>query len=251
MSTNVFFNNFQSSQEQLLIENLIIESIQIYGHDLYYIPRTRVAMDNLYKEDTLSEFNNAVFVDMYIKSVDGFDGDGDFITKFGLEIRDRVTFCIARRTFANDVGTVVPELNRPQEGDLIYFPLNKKIFEIKFVEHEAIFYQLGALQMFELTCELFEYSNEKFNTGLDEIDSLYTGAIAGTQVYTEALSNWALQTEDRVPYNLLMEDGYLLVNEDYALAEETDLLGDNVQIEQEADEFIDFSEIDPFSEGAY
>lgn len=245
MSTNVFFNNFQSSQEQLLIENLIIESIQIYGHDLYYLPRTRIAMDNLYKEDTLSEFNDAYFVDMFIKSVDGFDGDGDFITKFGLEIRDRVTFCIARRTFANDIGSPAA-LMRPQEGDLIYFPLNKKVFEIKFVEHEAIFYQLGALQMFELTCELFEYSSEKFSTGIPDIDNLYTGAIVDTVTYSEALSNFALQTEDSNPYNLLSEDGYLLVEEEYE-----DALGDNQMIEQEADGFIDFSEMDPFSEGAY
>ena len=172
MATNVFFNNFQASQEQLLIENLIIESIKIYGHDLYYLPRTRVAFDEIYKEDTLSEFNSAHFVDMYIKNVDGFDGDGDFISKFGLEIRDRVTFTIARRTFNDEVGSVV-EINRPREGDLIYFPLNRKVFEIKFVEHEAIFYQLGSLQTYDIQCELFEFSSEKFATGIQDIDLLY------------------------------------------------------------------------------
>lgn len=245
MATSVFFNNFQSSQEQLLIENLIIESIQIYGHDLYYIPRTRIAMDSLYQEDTSSEFNAAYYVDMYIKSVDGFDGDGDFISKFGLEIRDRVTFCVARRTFSNEVGTTA-ELNRPREGDLIYFPLNKKVFEIKFVEHEAIFYQLGALQLFELSCELFEYSSERFNTGIAEIDNLYTGAIVDTPVYTEAMSNYALLTEDTNPYHLTDEDGYILVEEQY-----TPIVEDNEIIQSEAEGFIDFSELDPFSEGTF
>lgn len=247
MATSVFFNNFQSSQEQQLIENLVIESIKIYGHDLYYIPRTRVAFDALYSEDTLSTFNNAYFVDMYIKNVDGFDGDGDFISKFGLEIRDRVTFTIARRTFFDEVGSVA-EMNRPLEGDLIYFPLNKKIFEIKFVEHEAIFYQLGSLQTFDIQCELFEYSSETFNTGIAEIDELYIGTTATGKLYSESLSNFAIHTEGRVPYNLADEDGYILVDEQY---EQVLTAGDNEEIQAESDTFTDFSEIDPFSEGTW
>lgn len=246
MATNVFFNNFQSSQEQLLIENLIIESIKIYGHDLYYLPRTRVAFDELYKEDTISEFNTSYFVDMYIKNVDGFDGDGDFISKFGLEIRDRVTFTIARRTFNDEVGSLA-ELNRPREGDLIYFPLNRKVFEIKFVEHEAIFYQLGALQTYDIQCELYEYSNERFATGIQEIDTLFTNNFISGQNYSVALSNFAIQTEDYSPYKLLDESGYMLVDEQFQIDDQ----GDNEEIQTEADTFIDFSEIDPFSEGAY
>ena len=132
MSTSVFFNNFQSSQEQLLIEDLVLESIRIYGIDLYYLPRTRTAYDSLYGEDTLSVFSKYFFVDMYIKNVDGFDGDGDFISKFGLEIRDRITLTISRRVFNDEIG-IVEGILRPQEGDLIFFPLNNKIFEIKFL----------------------------------------------------------------------------------------------------------------------
>lgn len=246
MATSVYFNNFQASQEQLLIENLIIESIKIYGHDVYYLPRTRVAFDEIYKEDTLSEFNTAHFVDMYIKNVDGFDGDGDFISKFGLEIRDRVTFSIARRTFNDEVGSVI-EINRPREGDLIYFPLNRKVFEIKFVEHEAIFYQLGSLQLYDIQCELFEYSNEKFKTGIQEIDLLYINNLVSDTNYSSSVTNFSIQTEDANPYTLLAEDGYMLVDEQFQI----DTLGDNEEIEQEADTFIDFSEIDPFAEGTY
>lgn len=246
MATNVFFNNFQASQEQLLIENLIIESIKIYGHDLYYLPRTRVAFDEIYKEDTLSEFNSAHFVDMYIKNVDGFDGDGDFISKFGLEIRDRVTFTIARRTFNDEVGSVV-EINRPREGDLIYFPLNRKVFEIKFVEHEAIFYQLGSLQTYDIQCELFEYSSEKFATGIQDIDLLYINNLISDTNYSISLSNFALITEDANPYQLLDEAGFMIVDEQFDIND----MGDNEEIEAEADEFIDFSEIDPFAEGTY
>lgn len=244
MATSVFFNNFGSSQEQFLIENLIIESIKIYGHDVYYLPRTNVNRDTIYEEATLSKFNTAYFIDMYIKNIDGFDGDGDFISKFGLEIRDRVTFTLSRRVFADEIGTVT-EYVRPREGDLIYFPLNKKVFEIKFVEHEAIFYQLGALQTYDLVCELFEYSSEEFSTGIADIDELFVGTVASGINYSIALSNFAIQTEDSNPYNLLAEDGYMLVDEQYATA------GDNEEIESEADEFIDFSTLDPFSEGEY
>lgn len=248
MATSVYFNNFQSSQEQNLIENLILESIKIYGHDVYYLPRTRVAFDQIYGEDTISRFSTAFFVDMFIKNIDGFDGDGDFITKFGLEIRDRVTFTIARRTFADEVGATA-ELNRPREGDLIYLPLNRKIFEIKFVEHEAIFYQLGSLQTFDVICELYEYSNETFETGIVEIDDLYVGALTSGIKYSTSIGDFAIQTEGNVSFNLLLEDGYLILNDNY-VASDADV-GDNEVIETEADEFIDFSELDPFSEGTY
>jgi hypothetical protein len=247
MATNVFFNNFQSSQEQLLIENLIIESIKIYGHDVYYLPKTLVAKDTIYNEDTLSEFKSAHFIDMYIKNVDGFAGDGDFISKFGLEIKDRVTFSVARRTFNDDVGSEI-EINRPREGDLIYFPLNRKVFEIKFVEHEAIFYQLGALQMYDIICELYEYSNEKFETGIADIDNLFIDLDESGVMISTALSNFALQTEDSNPYDILDESGYLLVDEQFESFLED---GDGSEIQEESDQFIDFSEIDPFAERAY
>jgi len=165
MSTSVFFNNFQASQEQLLIEDLVLESIRIYGIDLYYLPRTQTAFDSLYGEDTLSVFSRYYFVDMYIKNVDGFDGDGDFISKFGLEIRDRITLTISRRVFNDEIGNL-ENIQRPQEGDLIFFPLNNKIFEIKFVEHLDPFFQIGKFYVYNLQCEMFQYSSEVVDTGI-------------------------------------------------------------------------------------
>lgn len=243
MATNFFFNNFQSSQEQLLIEDLIIESIKIYGLDVYYLPRTKVNYDGIYAEASISEFNSQYMVEMYVKNVDGFKGDGDFLSKFNLEIRDQITFTIARRSFYNEIGTIT-NLVRPLEGDLIFFPLNNKVFEIKFVEHESIFYQLGSLQLFDLTCELFEYSGEVFNTGIEEIDRVYVN-------HSLDQTKFAILTEDTDPYRLVDESGYALVNENYDI-NTMDPTADNDEIQVESNDFIDFSERDPFSEnGVY
>jgi len=217
MATSVYFNNFEASMEQYLIEDLVIESIKIHGHDIYYITRTAGAVDDVLNEDDLSEYKRADFIDMYIKNFDGFEGEGDFLSKFGLEIRDEMTLTIARRTFELDVSTYTGN-DRPLEGDLIYFPLNKKMFEIKFVEHEPVFYQMGALQMYDLRCEMFEYSQETFSTGVAEIDTLFAGF--------ETTSNTSIE--------------YLETQDSFA---------DNSTIETAADSIIDFSEADPFSEG--
>ena len=104
MATSVYFNNFEASMEQYLIEDLVIESIKIHGHDIYYITRTAGAVDDVLNEDDLSEYKRADFIDMYIKNFDGFEGEGDFLSKFGLEIRDEMTLTIARRTFELDVA---------------------------------------------------------------------------------------------------------------------------------------------------
>jgi hypothetical protein len=210
----------------------------MYGHDLYYLPRTRIEDDLIYGEDTYSEFNSQYFVEMYIKNVEGFAGQGDFLSKFNLEIRDQVTFTVARRTFNEEVGAYTSFV-RPREGDLIYFPLNNKIFEIKFVEHEAIFYQLGALQTFDLTCELFEYSNEIFNTGISQIDEKQKDL-------TFNLSDFAIKTEAGLA--IADEDMNDLVLESFSL-DTQDPISDNTELETEGDSILDFSEIDPFSEG--
>lgn len=218
----------------------MIESIKIYGIDVYYLPRTKIGYDGIYGEAPVSEFKNQYMVEMYIKNVDGFKGDGDFLSKFNLEIRDQITFAVARRPFAEEVGNI-HGLVRPLEGDLIYFPLNNKCFEIKFVEHESVFYQLGSLQFWDLTCELFEYSGEKFATGIEELDLLYIDNSTDS-------SQYILQTEDTDPYALTDEDGYKLVNENYDI-NTIDPTADNDEIQEESDNFIDFSERDPFSEG--
>jgi len=238
MATNFFFNNFKNSQEQLLLENLVIESIKIYGEDMYYLPRTLVDQDPIYQSDSISQYNSAYMIEMYIKSVNGFSGDGVFMSKFGLEIRDQVTFSVAQRVFNDEVQTFTNIL-RPNEGDLIYFPLNKKAFEIKYVENKEFFYQLGALQTYELTCELFEYSSEVFNTGIEEIDQIQTK-------FSLNIFDWAILDEngDR----LLDENADYIVVEGYS-AGQIDALADNEDIQTESDNFLDFTERDPFSEG--
>lgn len=238
MATNFFFNNFQSSQEQYLLESLIIESIKIYGEDMYYIPRKLNNYDAVYGADDQSSYEIAYPVEMYIKSVDGFGGDGSFMSKFGIEIRDRVVFSVAQRIFNEEIGNFTTQV-RPNEGDLIYFPLNKKCFQIKFVNKFEMFYQLGALQTWEMTCELFEYAGETMNTGIPEIDSLQ-------KKYDTNMYHWAVKDQDG--NMLLTEDGDLIVLEGSSV---DDLLfgAENEEIQRESDQFIDFTAIDPFSEG--
>lgn len=243
MATNLFFNNYAFTQEQNLIEDLIIESIKIYGVDCYYMPRTLVNEDVLFGEDTLSMFEQAHLLEMYIKSVDGFEGEGDFLSKFNIEIRDEMVLTISRRRFGEEVSVAesTEEVGRPAEGDLIYFPLNNKIFEVKFVEHEAIFYQMGGLQTYDLRCELFEYSHERLNTGIDVIDSIEVA-------YSGDMSDFQLLDEDGNA--LITEDGFALAQDsaDFRV-ENTDKAANNEQFSTSSIDFIDFSETNPFSEG--
>jgi len=165
MATNSYFRTFDAENDQELLHSIVSESIQVTGYDVNYIPRTLVNEDTILGEDSISEYKDAYSVEMYIKSVDGFEGEGDLISKFGLEVRDQIVFSLARRAWEGlDLGV------RPKEGDLIYFPLTSKLFQIMFVEHETPFYQTGALPTFDLTCELFVYSDEKIDTGVDTID---------------------------------------------------------------------------------
>lgn len=235
MPTSVFFNNFDSFAEKNLIEDLVIESIKIHGHDVHYCPRTIVAKDNTYGEDTLSEYNSQYLIEMYIKNVEGFEGEGDFLSKFNLQIRDSITFTVARRVFNQEIGETVL-LDRPREGDLIYMPLTGKVYVIKFVEHEPVFYQMGALQMYDLKCELFEYSNEKLNTGLEAIDNLETEwSMNVGNTYADTYANGDIKLgSDGQPVN---------VSNTYNSG------GDNITIQTDSNLIIDFSERDPFSEG--
>lgn len=217
MATNVFFQNYGYFNEQQLIDDLVIESIQIYGMDVVYLTRSIQEKDNILNEDDLSIFNAGYEMEMYVKSVDGFQGEGDFLSRFGLQIRDQVTFTVARRTFEKYVTRLNTSKIRPLEGDLIYFPLNGKFFKIMHVEHESVFYQSGALQVFDLKCELFEYSNERFDTKIDFIDEYWDDYKT-----TNVTSLVDLKTRDPI--------------------------ANNIDFEDEGEDIIDFSEIDPFSE---
>ena len=173
MPTNVYFNHAVQS-EQDLHEDLVVESLRFYGHECFYLPRTIVDEDELFGEDTSSKFDDAYSVEMYIENTEGFEGEGDLLSKFGVEVRDQATFVLSRRTWNRFVSLDqnLVTTTRPQEGDLIYFPLGNQVFEIRFVEHENPFYQLGKLNVFKLQCETFEYSHEAFDTGIAELDGV-------------------------------------------------------------------------------
>jgi len=171
MPRNVYFSQAVKS-EQHLYEDLIIESLGIYGQDVYYIPRTLVNRDNVLNEDPASSFDDAYLLEMYIENNEGFEGAGDLYSKFGLEIRDEATFIVSRRRWDTRVGVFDDNQidPRPQEGDLIFLPMTNSFFEITFVEDDKPFYQLSNLPVYKLTCSLFEYNDEDFDTGIDEID---------------------------------------------------------------------------------
>lgn len=175
MPVNHYFQNYSAAKnnEQRLYEDLLVESIQIMGHDVYYLPRESWDQtDQIFGENVNARFEKAYKIDMYIANVDGFQGDGEFFSKFGLEIRDNSTFVVARRTFMKWIPANVTL--RPREGDLIYVPLMNKIFEVTFVEDKATFYTSGNRLpvIYELRCETFRYSNENLDTGIPEIDEI-------------------------------------------------------------------------------
>lgn len=235
-TSNFFFNNFQASQEQLLLENLIIESMAIYGHDCYYIPRKLNNYDSVYGADDTSSYEQAFPIVMYIESIDGFTGDQEFLSKFGVEIRNQVTLSIARRTFSEEVGEYTTQV-RPNEGDLIWFPLNQRLFVIRFVDKYELFYQLGSLYTWRCVTEVFEYAGEKFSTGIFEIDEIQNK-------YNTDVFNWAILTEDG--YRIMTEESNYLVLE--AAKTNTLVPSDNDMIQQESDEFVDWTAQNPFVE---
>tara|TARA_B100001778_G_scaffold87269_1_gene70901 strand:- start:21 stop:770 length:750 start_codon:yes stop_codon:yes gene_type:complete len=246
MAQNVFFNNFANSGEQKLIEDLTIESIGIYGVEAYYLNKTYGDYDYLYGEDDLGTFSDYYTVPMYINSAEGFGGEGDFLSKFGVEQRDTMTMSVARWTFEQEVGNETKaNISRPREGDVIYFPLNKKLYTINFVEHEPVFYQMGALQFYELRLEMFEYSGERLNTGLYEIDKLETRRSMDTFLKSQLV----METGDpELPIHI--ESGQRILLSGYTETDQDDITdSENDFFETTADGFLDFSDGDPFSEG--
>lgn len=252
MATNLYFNNFGHNGQQRLLEDLIIESIKIYGYDCYYIPRTLVKEDNLFGEDVLSKFDDAYSLEMYVKNVEGFEGEGDFLSKFNVEIRDEITFTISKRRWSEEVDESQmitqedgDDASRPLEGDLIYFPLTGGLFEIKFVEDEVTFYQMGELQMYDLKCELFEYSHEELDTGISAIDTIQDN-------HSAIMQNFDLLAENGD--TLVFEDGSGMIAEDYRI-DTISTTANNEYIQTETTSagslgaFLDFSESNPFSEG--
>jgi len=170
MATNKYFK-YNVRSEQRLYEDITIEALQMYGQDVYYLPREIVNKDKLFVDDVPSRFGNAYKIEMYIENTEGFGGEGDLFTKFGVELRDQATFIVARKRWKEMVGDRLAENNfRPREGDVIFLPLSKSLFQIERVETETPFYQLSQLPTFRMTCELFEYNDEDFDTEISDID---------------------------------------------------------------------------------
>lgn len=172
MATNPYFKQGVRS-EQSLYEDIIIEGLKMYGQDVYYLPREIINKDNVFLDDVPSRFGSSYKVEMYIENTEAFEGEGDLFTKFGIELRDQANFIVSRKRWKNLVGSRLAEKNfRPREGDLIYLTLSQSIFEIRRVETETPFYQLQNLPTFRMQCELFEYNDEDFDTGIDAIQKV-------------------------------------------------------------------------------
>ena len=282
MATNLYFNNVESHSEQELLNSLTSEVIQVHGMNVYYIPRTIIKEDPLLSEDVLSKFSKAYEVEMYLQSVEGFGGEGDLVSKFGLDVRDEVIFTVHKDRF--ELATTKP---KPLEGDLIFLPMSKGLFEIKFVEHEQPFYQAGKNYSFDITCELFQYSEEQFEKGVPEvirdiereqsaaIDFVMTAGGSGSytideEVYQGAslveatakgtVVSWTTATRTlrandtsgtfvagASVYGATSSAVWSLTSyDDQALP--TTPFADNVEFETEADSILDFSESNPFGE---
>jgi len=244
MATSFYFQSGipgGRSPEQLLMEDLIIECLKIYGFDTYYIPRQAVNEDDILGEDVLNKYSSAYPLEMYMQNVTGFEGDGDLMSKFGVEIRDTATFIVARRRWDEVIARSGDAVltTRPAEGDIIYFPLTKAYFEIKFVESTDPFFQVGKLYVYKLQCELMQYSSEVFDTGVSEIDNIASEKSA-----------------DINAFNLLLENGSRALLEEYnpagIILQSYNLSSifpntDNEDFRNEIS-VLDFSERNPFGE---
>ena len=273
MTTNKYFRPFTYGRQQDLAEDLIVQAIKIYGLDVKYLPRTLRNVDPLLGEDPTSTFDDAIDIEVYIKNVQGFEGEGDFLSKFNLQINDSITFTMARKRW-NQITTekLITEVGynyqvesadtnswgntqcimlesgngnnysittpRPFEGDWIYFPLNKKLYEIKFVEHEAIFYQHGKLYTYDLNCELVDrIGPDSIATGNTDIDAIGTRYDQNILIYQTMLEDGTY---------LLNEDGGFMLNE-FRVEVQT-ITANNEYFTQKSLDYIDFSERNPFSE---
>ena len=284
MATNTYFTQ-GTTGEQDLTQSLVNEQIKMFGRDVYYIPRTLVKQDTVFGEDTMSKFEGAYLIEAFIEDNSGFRGDGDMFTKFGVQIADQATFVISRTRFTeavDDNATLIVE-GRPNEGDLVYFPMANKIFEIQFVEYEVPFFTLGKQYTWGLRCELFQYSDEDIDTGITEVDAIevnYANAISvnvaeggsgdfvaeeivtgGNSNVTATVKSWNSATRQLVVYN---RSGIFAIPEKLtcnkssaALTSATyntinnqndDDSQSNWVIETQSDAIIDFTETNPFGE---
>lgn len=184
MPVSVYFNNQAATREQFLVEDLVIESIRNHGIDIYYLPReSHSTLDQLFGDDPVKYYSKAYKIDMYLETFNDFEGQQEFFSKFGLQIDKTAKVAVAKRTFNKLVPTALR--NHPKEGDLIYLPVQQKLMEIRFVEEEKNFFQLGKIQpyMYSLSIETFKYNGELLNTGIEELDDIVNN-VAPSIAYT-------------------------------------------------------------------
>lgn len=234
---NPYFNNFNSTPEQTLLEDLIIETTKMYGLTGYYITRTLDSYDKLLGEDTTSRYDAAYLIDYYLESITSYTGPRDIMSVIGLQSLDDLIFSVPRRTFQNDIGAFINS-TRPRESDLIYFPLHKKCFQIMHVDQFQTFYQLGALYSWKLSCGLFTYSGERFETGIPEVDILQSK-------YSTDAMDYAVTDENNIP--LMDESNNIITTDDFKL-ENILPNADNEEIDRETDPLIDWTIDDPFND---
>ena len=282
MTTNVHFSKGTIS-EQYLYEDLVIEAIGIYGHDVFYLPRTLVNEDELLGEDPLSKFSDAYGIEMWMETQEGYEGEKDIVTRFGLDIQNETSFVVSRRRW-DDVVSRNDNLivnTRPDEGDLIYFPAVKRLWIISFVDHDDPFYQVNNLPVYKLYCRSWEYSSERLDTGIEAIDAIETKRstdFLGYEILAEQSGTynqkiefeWGTIYEFGVGDILLEDDSFVLgetetgfeaiiledsddyytfvvIQEAYSLATQ-DPQSDNSFIDTAADAILDFTETNPFGE---
>lgn len=285
MPTNTHFSHAVSS-EQHLYEDIVVESLRMYGQEVLYLPRKIVEEEDIFNEEVQSQFLDAYSVEMYIENTDGFEGEGDLLSKFGVEVRDQATFIISVRSWERFISldSNLATSFRPNEGDLIYLPLSGSMFEIKFVEHEDPFYQIGKLFVFKMRCELFEYSGEDFDTDVIEVDTIEdqqayivemtmsTGGsgtyavnedvrIDGNSAVVGEVVSWRADTRvlklKDVTTTFQANDSIVGVSTSaqYSVASVTDVLtmsndpqADNLEFENNDSNYLDLSETNPFGE---
>ena len=282
MSTNNYFRNFNSFPQQQLLNDLTKEVIQINGIECMYVVKSASNKDTIYNEDVTARFTSAKKIEMYLNTPDGFEGAGDVVSKFGLDVQDEINVIVNKERFTEEAN-----LASPREGDLIYLPLGKGLFEIKFVEHEKPFYTLGKNTVYQLNCELFRYNNQLFDVPAMEMGEIFDqierkNAITrafnmngigvykvGENIYQGASLELATATAKVVSQSGAVLNVYRvggtfaldipIVGEKSELSNtllsvddqkiKTPVFSDNEEFETEGDNILDFSEIDPWSEG--
>ena len=289
MAKNTYFRH-GTRNEQILQQSLVDEFVKMFGLDILYIPRKLVAQDKVLNEEVISQFDDSFLTYAYLENNEGFQGAGDILTKFGIRSTDEITLTMSKQIFDDFIAVQMvgaPDIlvgSRPQEGDLIFFPLTSNLFEVKFVEHEKPFYQFGKLYTYELKCELYEYANETagsdiFETQEDEgfvikyyydmntlsgepsLGEMVTGSVTGIQAMVNDWNPDKFYIELRAftaneNYNTYQigetltgqNSGFTINISSFDELDIKDAYASNIEFETEGDDILDFTEINPFGE---